>query len=173
MSRPFSSSADDADGALTRRHAAGVQRERFAVAPNGRPVDRFTLTNAQGTEVRFLTYGGAVQAVSVPDRRGASADVALGYDALDDYTADRFYIGPLIGRFANRIARGRFTLDGRTYTLATNDGPNHLHGGTRGFHKVHWEADPFHDDTGVGAVLHYVSPAAEEGYPGALSVLAR
>lgn len=150
--------------------AAGAHREPFAVMPDGRPVERITLHDGRGMEVRLLTRGGVIQAVRVPDRNGVLADVALGYDTLDGYLADTGFHGALIGRYANRIARGRFTLDGRAYTLATNDGPNHLHGGPGGFHTVIWNAEPFQDARGVGVVLTHVSPAGTEGYPGTLRV---
>ena len=149
---------------------AGVHRERLAVTPDGRPVERFTLHDGSGTEVRVLGYGGVIQAVRVPDRDGTVADVALGYDTLDGYLADTGYQGALIGRYANRIARGRFTLEGQSYTLATNDGPNHLHGGPGGFHTVLWDVEPFQDQRGVGVVLTHESPAGTEGYPGTLRV---
>ena len=107
----------------------GVVREHFAVAPDGRIVDAITLTNATGTEVRFLTYGGVIVSLLAADRAGVLDDVTLGYDTLDAYLADTRYLGALVGRYANRIAGGRFTLDGREHRLATNDGANHLHGG--------------------------------------------
>jgi aldose 1-epimerase len=119
--------------------------------------------------VRFIAYGGSVVSVEVPDRDGRLADVVLGYDSLDGYVDDRYYLGALIGRYANRIAAGRFTLDGRTHTLTVNDGPNHLHGGRRGFHKVPWNVTPFGDAGVTGAVLSYTSVTGDEGYPGTLS----
>lgn len=150
--------------------ARGVARDSFGTAPDGHAVEALTLTNARGTTARLLTYGGVLQSLRVRDRHGAIDDVTLGYDTLDGYLADRAYFGALIGRYGNRIARGRFTLDGRTYALATNDGRNHLHGGTRGFNAVHWHADPFVGDAGVGVILRYDSPDGEEDYPGRLGV---
>jgi aldose 1-epimerase len=147
-----------------------VAREHFAVTPDGRTVDLITLTNAGGTEVRFLTYGGVILSILAADRDGVLDDVTLGYDTLDGYLADTRYFGALVGRYANRIAGGRFTLDGREHTLATNDGPNHLHGGPRGFHTAVWNAEPFAGDGGVGAILRHASPDGDEGYPGALQV---
>jgi len=133
-------------------------------------MDAYTLRNANGMTVRFVAYGGRVVSVEVPDRTGRLADVVLGYDTLDDYAADRFYVGALVGRYANRIAKGRFTLDGRVHTLTVNDGPNHLHGGRRGFHRVPWTVTPFEDSGATGAVLSYTSVTGDEGYPGTLSV---
>jgi aldose 1-epimerase len=147
-----------------------VQREPYAIAPNGTVVELLTLTNASGAEVRFLTLGGIIVSIKVPDRNGALDDVTIGYDTLDAYLADRAFLGALVGRYANRIAKGRFTLDGREYRLELNDGPNHLHGGAGGFHRAIWAAEPFANATGVGAVLTCTSRAGEEGYPGTLDV---
>ena len=133
-------------------------------------MDAFTLRNANGMTVRFIAYGGAIVSIEVPDRDGRIADVVLGYESEDGYVADRNYIGALIGRYANRIARGRFSLDGRVHAVTVNDGPNHLHGGRRGFHKVPWNVTPFEDSDVTGALLSYTSVTGDEGYPGTLSV---
>jgi len=133
-------------------------------------VETFALRNADGVTVRFIAYGGSIVSLEVPDRDGRIADVVLGYDSLDGYIGDRHYMGPLIGRYANRIARGRFTLDGRVHALTVNDGANHLHGGRRGFHKVPWDVTPFEDGGVTGAVLSYTSVTGDEGYPGTLAV---
>ena len=133
-------------------------------------MDVFTLRNANGMTVRFIAYGGSIVSIEVPDRDGRCTDVVLGYDTEDGYVADRNYIGALIGRFANRIARGRFTLDGHMHAVTVNDGPNHLHGGRRGFHKVPWNVTPFEDGSVTGAVLSYTSVTGDEGYPGTMSV---
>jgi len=132
-------------------------------------MDAFILRNANGMTVRFIAYGGSVVSIEVPDRNGRLADVALGYDSEEGYAADRYYLGALIGRYANRIARGRFTLDGHAHAVTVNDGPNHLHGGRRGFHKVPWNVTPFEDGSVTGAVLSYTSVTGDEGYPGTLS----
>jgi len=131
-------------------------------------VRQYTLKNTHGMELRVLDYGGIIASLAVPDRTGRVDDVVLGFDRLEDYERSSPYYGAIIGRFGNRIARGRFTLDGRTYTLATNDGPNHLHGGVKGFDKVVWEVSPFERQDSRGVVLRYTSPDGEEGYPGTL-----
>jgi len=131
-------------------------------------VRQYTLKNTHGMELRVLDYGGIIASLAVPDRTGRVDDVVLGFDRLEDYERSSPYYGAIIGRFGNRIARGRFTLDGRTYTLATNDGPNHLHGGVKGFDKVVWEVSPFERQDSRGLVLRYTSPDGEEGYPGTL-----
>ncbi|RYZ42814.1 MAG: galactose mutarotase [Myxococcaceae bacterium] len=146
-----------------------MEQSSFGTAPGGQPVDVYTLTNRQGMEARVTNYGGLLLSLRVPDRDGRFDDVVLGYDSLADYVAESPYFGALVGRYGNRIARGRFTLDGRQYTLATNNGVNHLHGGLKGFDKVVWTAAPFEDDQGMGLVLTYVSPDGEEGYPGTLT----
>jgi aldose 1-epimerase len=142
----------------------------FGTLPDGRSVDAFVLANARGTRVRVLALGGILQAVHVAGRDGTVADVALGYDTLDGYLADPRYLGALVGRYANRIAAGRFTLDGTAYALATNNGANHLHGGPRGFHTALWAVEPFVGAGATGLVLRHVSPDGDEGYPGTLAV---
>ena len=133
-------------------------------------MDAFVLRNSNGMTVRYIAYGGSIVSIEVPDRNGQMADVALGYDSEDGYAADRYYIGGLIGRYANRIARGRFMIDGHLHAVTVNDGANHLHGGRRGFHKVPWNVTPFEDGSVTGAVLSYTSVTGDEGYPGTLSV---
>jgi aldose 1-epimerase len=133
-------------------------------------MDTFVLRNSSGMTVRFIAFGGSIVSIEVPDRRGQVADVVLGYDSLDGYENDRCYLGALIGRYANRIAHGRFVVDGRAHAVTINDGPNHLHGGKRGFHKVPWNVTPFEDGDVSGAVLSYTSVTGDEGYPGTMSV---
>jgi aldose 1-epimerase len=147
---------------------AGIQRQPFGTVAEGQPAELFTLTNNRGMVVRFTNYGGIVTAIEVPDRNGKLEDVTLGFDSLQGYLGEHPYFGSLIGRYGNRIARGHFTLDGREYSLAVNNGPNALHGGLRGFNRVVWHAAPFENDSSVGAVLTYTSPDGEEGYPGTL-----
>src|SRR5438876_2119801 len=146
----------------------GVTRERFGTTDCGEAVSVFTLKNAHGMALRVTDYGGIILTHLVPDKNGRLDDVVLGYDSLTGYLRSSPYFGALIGRYGNRIAHGRFTLDGKTYTLATNNGPNHLHGGLRGFDKVVWDVAPFEHPDSVGLVLRYTSPNDEEGYPGTL-----
>lgn len=144
----------------------------FGVMPDGAPVKLYTLRNKNGMVARILNYGGIIQSLVVPDKNGKFGDVVLGYDNLDDYRTNSPYFGALIGRYGNRIAKGQFTLDGKTYTLATNNAPNSLHGGVRGFDKVIWQATPGFSDLGQTLKLTYVSHDGEEGYPGELKVTA-
>ena len=142
----------------------------FGITPAGEAVDMHTLTNASGMEVCFLSLGGTISAVKVPDRTGIIADVTPGYDTLAEYLGDAHYFGAIIGRYANRIARGRFLLDGEEYALPPNDGPNVLHGGADGFHRAVWRVDPFASGTLAGAVLSHTSPDGAAGFPGQLEV---
>ncbi|MFD8203213.1 aldose epimerase family protein, partial [Streptomyces sp. NPDC059701] len=143
--------------------------ELFGTLSDGTPVHRWTLERA-GVRVRVLTYGGIVQSAEVPDRDGRTADVVLGFAGPDGYLAHpEPYFGALVGRYANRIAGGRFTLDGRTYTLALNNGPNSLHGGEHGFDKHVWDAEPAGRH---GVRLRRISPHGEEGFPGRLEISA-
>jgi aldose 1-epimerase len=148
----------------------GVKRAGFGKTADGQDVDIYTLTNRRGAQVSVITYGGAVVSLKVPDRRGHFDDVVLGFDTIEEYQKQSFFIGALIGRYGNRIARGRFRLDGVEYQLATNNPPNHLHGGVRGFDKVVWKARPLAARGGPALELTYLSHDGEEGYPGNLSV---
>jgi len=130
-------------------------------------VDLYTLTNKNGVEARIITYGGILVSLRAPDRNGTLGDVVLGFDTLDEYVQHNPFFGCLVGRYGNRIANGRFTLNGVEHTLAQNDGVNHLHGGVRGFDKVVWSAEEAGPNT---LVLRYTSPDGEEGYPGTLKV---
>jgi aldose 1-epimerase len=147
---------------------ASVRKDAFGTTADGAAVDLYTLTNASGMEARAMTYGGIIVSLRVPDRTGALGDVVLGYDTLDGYLKASPYFGAIIGRYGNRIARGRFKLDGKEYKLATNNAPNALHGGVKGFDKVVWKAESFEDQRGVGVVFSYTSADGEEGYPGKL-----
>lgn len=131
--------------------------------------DLFTLKNRAGLTIEVTNYGGIVTALRVPDREGRLDDIALGFDTLDEYLGPHPYFGGIIGRYGNRIARGRFLLDGREHVLACNDGPNHLHGGARGFDRVFWSAAPRKPGDGSPLVLRRTSADGEEGYPGALT----
>ena len=153
-------------GAMTA--TAGVSRAPFGRTADGRAAELFTLTNAHGVEVKLTNYGGIITALRTPDRAGRFDDIVLGYDSLSGYLRDTPYFGAIVGRYGNRIAKGQFTLDGATYRLAVNNGPNSLHGGLRGFDKVVWSAEPFQNAGGTGVVLEYTSADMEEGYPGTL-----
>jgi aldose 1-epimerase len=148
-----------------------IKGRPFGKTADGTPVEIYTLTNSHGVEAQIMTYGGIVVSLKVPDRNRRMADVVLGYDTLEGYLKDNSpYFGALIGRYGNRIAGGRFTLDGVTYTLAKNNGENHLHGGLRGFDKVVWKATALGGRGGNRLRLTYLSKDGEEGYPGNLSV---
>ena len=156
-----------AAGAVPSAH---VEKKPFGTTAEGVAVDIYTLTNTSGAKVKIITYGARVVSIEVPDRSGKLGDVVLGYDDLQGYEKDSSFLGAIVGRYGNRIAKGHFTLDGVSYTLATNNNGNHLHGGLRGFDKVVW--------TGHGSVvaaagqlrLTYLSKDKEEGYPGNLTV---
>ena len=147
-----------------------VTKKAFGKTKDGKKVDLYTLDNGKGIKADIMTYGGIMVNLYIPGRDGKSENVMLGFDNVADYEAGSPYFGALIGRYGNRIANGKFTLDGKTYTLAKNDGDNHLHGGLKGFDKVVWDAEPFQCDKCVGLKLHYVSKDGEEGYPGNLDV---
>src|SRR5688572_839244 len=161
--------------ACTRQEAqtakgATVTRMPFGQTTEGQQADIFTLTNANAVEVKVISFGGIVVSLRAPDREGRLDDVVLGYDSLDGYLRNNSpYFGAIIGRYANRIARGRFVLDGKEYALATNNRPNHLHGGVRGFDKVVWEGKEFKRPDEAGVVFTYTSRDGEEGYPGTLT----
>jgi aldose 1-epimerase len=149
-----------------------VTKESFGTTKDGQPVDLYTLRNAQGVEARIMNYGGIVLSLKVPDRQGRLGDVVLGYDTLAAYEKETPYFGCLVGRYGNRIAKGKFSLNGVNYTLATNNYPNALHGGLKGFDKVVWKAKSGQSKLGPTLELTYVSKDGEEGYPGNLSVKA-
>jgi aldose 1-epimerase len=149
-----------------------ITKSDFGQAPDGQAVELYTLSNSKGMEAKITTYGGIVTSLEVPDKDGKLGDVVLGYDNLDGYLKSSPYFGALIGRYGNRIANGKFTLDGQTYTLATNNPPNTLHGGMKGFDKVVWTARALPSAHGPSLILAYVSPGGEEGFPGTLSVTA-
>ncbi|MES2179878.1 MAG: aldose epimerase family protein [Gemmatimonadota bacterium] len=143
---------------------------QFGVLPDGRVVEMHSLTNASGMEVCFLNLGGIIIAVRVPDRDGTIADVTPGYDTLEEYLDDTHYFGALVGRYANRISDSHFVVDGCAYNIAPNEGPNLLHGGPNGFHRVLWNVEPFASPDRIGAVLTHLSPALVDGFPGNLMV---
>ena len=150
------------------KNAAGITEKAFGTY-EGKPVKEYTLKNANGMEVSVINYGGAVTRIVVPDRTGAMGDVVTGFDSLDGFTQPGVpYFGALIGRYGNRIAKATFTLDGKAYPLAANNGPNSLHGGNKGFDKVYWNIEKMAGDSSLK--LTYQSKDGEEGYPGTLDV---
>ena len=144
-----------------------MTRAPFGKTADGQAVDAFTLKNANGIEVQAITYGGIITSLKVPDRNGAIGDIVLGFDSIDGYLKGHPFFGAIIGRYGNRIAKGKFSIDKQEYTLATNNGPNHLHGGARGFDKHVWQAEILTENS---LRLSRVSPDGEEGYPGNLQV---
>jgi len=150
--------------------AGQISEQPFGQTKDGKAVTLYTLRNGNGAEARICNYGGLLISLKVPDRNGQMGDVVLGYDNLDGYLKETPYFGALIGRYGNRVAKGKFTLDGHEYSLATNNGPNALHGGLKGFDKVMWDAKPVAGPDGPSLELRYLSKDGEEGYPGNLSV---
>jgi len=149
-------------------HGTSISSEAWGSTTEG-AVQRWTLKNRHGVRVRILTYGGILQSIEVPDRHGRLANVSLGFNNLADYVAKSPYFGCITGRYANRIAKGKFTLDGTTYQLPINNDPNSLHGGTVGFDKHIWSATPFRHHGDVGLVMRFTSPDGDQGYPGRLA----
>jgi len=149
-----------------------ISQAPFGQTPDGQPVDIFTLRLADEIEARICNYGGIIVSLKVPDRDGHLEDITLGYDHLDGYLTASPYFGALVGRFGNRIAKGSFSLEGATYALAANNGPNALHGGRKGFDKIVWQATRTSETSGPALELKYLSKDGEEGYPGNLSVTA-
>ncbi|MGH8222943.1 MAG: aldose epimerase family protein [Woeseiaceae bacterium] len=152
--------------------AAKATRGDFGALADGMRIEAVELSNSRGMSARIITLGATLQSLSVPDARGGSADVVLGYDDAQRYLDDPQYFGATVGRYANRIANGRFTLDGKEYALARNDGQNHLHGGLAGLDKVVWTLAEAESGSPARAVFTYVSPDGDQGYPGTLELTA-
>ncbi|MGE5489012.1 MAG: aldose epimerase family protein [bacterium] len=149
---------------------ASVSKRAFGQTADGTPVDLYTLSNANGFEASITNYGAILVSLKTPDRNGTFGDVILGFENLDGYLGNHPFFGAIVGRYGNRIAKGQFSLDGQVYKLAVNDGPNHLHGGVKGFDKVVWQAREAGSPTEPALELKYTSKDGEEGYPGNLSV---
>jgi aldose 1-epimerase len=149
---------------------AGVEREAFGKLEDGTVIEVFTLRNSRGASAKVMTYGATLTNLWVPDRKKNEGDVVLGFDDLKGYLGDHQHFGGIIGRYANRIAKGEFSIDGREYNLATNSGPNTLHGGTVGFDRKVWKGEAVTGVKGAAARLTYVSPDGEEHFPGTLTV---
>tara|TARA_R110000744_G_scaffold169820_2_gene287862 strand:- start:11222 stop:12406 length:1185 start_codon:yes stop_codon:yes gene_type:complete len=147
-----------------------IIKSDYGTMPDGTKVETYNLKNANGVEMDVITYGGRITSLKVPNKNGEFENVVLGFDNLEDYLKDNPFFGALIGRYGNRIAKGKFSLNNKEYTLATNDGPNHLHGGVNGFDRVVWTAQPIEREGGMTLKLTYVSRDGEEGYPGNLEV---
>ena len=157
--------------ACTSRHEdSTTMKKAYGILPDGRTAFLYTLKNKNGMEVTITNYGGIVVSLMAPDSHGTMKDVVLGYDSLSSYVANNPYFGALIGRYGNRIGKGRFTLNNMEYKLAANNGANHLHGGVVGFDKVLWDVSEMESQSGKSLMLTYVSNDGEEGYPGTLSV---
>jgi len=153
--------------------SSSVTSEPWGQTKAGQAVELYTLRNAKGMEAKITTYGGIIVSLTAPDRDGHFADVVLGMNSLAEYEAGHPFFGAITGRFANRIAKAKFTLDGKEHVLAANNGTNSLHGGVKSFDKVVWAARPVQGDLGPALELNYLSPDGEEGFPGNLAVTAR
>jgi aldose 1-epimerase len=148
--------------------SASISKSPYGTAPEGAPVDLYTLANANGLVCKVITYGAIITELHVPDRNGKLGDIVLGFDSLAEYVARNPFFGCVVGRVANRIAKGRFKLDGKTYSLPINNGPNCLHGGGKGFDKAVWKAEGANGAEGPSVVFSHESPDGDEGFPGAL-----
>ena len=155
---------------ITSIQKGGAVERLFGTTSDGQAVKLFTLKNKSGAELQVINFGAIVLSLKVPDRNGQLADVTLGCDQLSDYESKTPYFGAVVGRYGNRIAKGQFMLEGQTYTLATNNGPNALHGGLKGFDKVVWQAQAVQASDGPAVEFSYLSKDGEEGYPGSLAV---
>lgn len=162
--------AGEATAKRETKEKPSVKKESFGKTADGVEIDQYILTNANGMTAKIITYGAILTELDVPDRDGKLGDVVLGFDNLKDYLERNPHFGATTGRVANRIAKGKFTLDGKEYKLAINNGPNSLHGGLKGFDKKVWKAEPTEAPNAVGVELSYVSKDGEEGYPGNLTV---
>ena len=152
------------------KNLPSTSQHHYGNLADGAEVTRVTLANSHGIEVDVISYGGIITRLVTPDAEGQFGDIVLGLDTLEDYLTANAYFGALIGRYGNRIAGGRFTLNGTTYQLDTNDGENHLHGGVQGFDKKNWGMEPFVTENSAGVVLTLTSPDGDQGYPGTLEV---
>jgi aldose 1-epimerase len=153
----------------TEKGQAMVETQSFGKTKEGQEVTLFTCTNKNGLVLKMIDYGAIVVSLETPDKNGKQENITLGFDKLDGYLQRHPYFGATVGRYGNRIAKGKFKIDGQEYTLATNNGPNHLHGGVKGFDAVMWKGEPVKTDEGVGVKFTYLSKDGEEGYPGNLN----
>lgn len=158
--------------AASPAQAGEAKRSTFGTMPDGRPVAAVTLSNGKGVTATIIALGASLQALRMPDKAGKVEDVQIGYDTIDGYLTKPEFFGATVGRVANRIARGRYTLDGKAYSAPVNNGPNSLHGGTKGFDKVLWEVTDVKRGPAASVTLRYVSPDGDMGYPGTLTTYA-
>ncbi|MES2824172.1 MAG: aldose epimerase family protein [Pseudomonadota bacterium] len=142
----------------------------FGKLPTGQESTLYSLTNANGVTVKVTNFGGVITSIQVPDKNGKLGDIVLGFDNVDGYLKNKSFYGALIGRYGNRIDKGQFSIDGKKYQLDTNDGANHLHGGSKGLWSVLWDAKPFKTENSVGVTLTHISPDGDQGYPGTLKL---
>ena len=156
--------------AANKKNKGSVKKEAFGKTEDGKKVDAYILTNKNGLQAKIITYGAMLTEMHVPDKNGKLGDVVFGHDKLEDYLDGHSYFGVTTGRVANRIAKGKFTLDGNEFTLATNNDPNHLHGGVEGIDKKVWSAREVRSKEGKAVAFSYTSPDGEEGYPGELKM---
>jgi aldose 1-epimerase len=147
-----------------------IEKTLYGKLPDGREVNQYILKNTSGATMKVISFGAIVTSLTVPDRNGKYEDIVLGYDSLQGYINDKSYFGAIVGRYGNRIGKGKFKLDGKEFQLTVNDGENHLHGGMLGFNKVLWDARTLQDSTGPSVELTYVSADGEEGYPGKVTL---
>ncbi len=147
-----------------------IEKKLFGKLNDGRDVFLYTLKNNSGSQIRIINFGARVVSLTMPDRNGTFADVVTGFDSLSSYINDNSYFGVIVGRYGNRIGKGKFQLDGKEYQLTINNGENHLHGGKTGFFKAFWNAEPVETDSGPSLKLSLVSPDGDEGYPGTISI---
>lgn len=161
---------ENKENTTQKKDSVSIEKKEYGTTPAGQKVDIYTLKNQKGMEVNIMTYGGIITSLKVPNKAGVSEEVVIGFNNLEQYTKDNPYFGALIGRFGNRIAKGKFTLDGKEYKLAANNGENALHGGPEGFHRVIWTAEEAKGGDNASLKLKYVSKDMEEGYPGNLTV---
>lgn len=168
--KPEKEDAKKEDSQMQAQKASlAIKKEDFGKLPSGEKLEKYTMTNVNGMEVSVINYGGIITNLKVPDKNGKISDVVLGFNSIEGYLTPAPYFGAIIGRYGNRIANGKFSLDGTQYTLAQNDGQNHLHGGNKGFDKVLWEVTKISNKESVALQLHYLSNDMEEGYPGNLN----
>ena len=160
------------ENAYSNEYKMQIESAPFGKTTDGQSVTLYTLTNASGNTVQMIDYGAIIVSINVPDRSGKKTNVTAGFASIDGYLQRHPYFGSTVGRFCNRIAKGSFSIDGKAYSLAINNGPNHLHGGMVGFDKLMWEATEVKSATSVGLRFSLVSPDGQEGYPGKLTVLA-